>query len=73
MPMYVPEFKNVVMPAVTAAMDEWRTEAQKGGSLRHWSISIDTTGTHAEVCIAEPVSSWVQSAEHQDGIMGIHS
>ncbi|MEW5315586.1 MAG: hypothetical protein WDW38_007004 [Sanguina aurantia] len=29
MPMYVPEFKNVVMPAVTAAMDEWRIEAQK--------------------------------------------
>lgn len=29
MPMYVPDFKNVVMPAVVAALDEWKQEADK--------------------------------------------
>lgn len=29
MPMYVPDFKNVVMPAIVAALDEWKVEADK--------------------------------------------
>jgi hypothetical protein len=29
MPMYVPDFKTVVMPAVVAAMDEWKADAEK--------------------------------------------
>uniref|UniRef100_A0A7S0WQI3 Dynamin GTPase n=1 Tax=Chlamydomonas leiostraca TaxID=1034604 RepID=A0A7S0WQI3_9CHLO len=29
MPMYVPDFKNVVMPAIVAALDEWKAEADK--------------------------------------------
>lgn len=29
MPMYVPDFKNVVMPAIVAALDEWKQEAEK--------------------------------------------
>jgi phosphoribosylcarboxyaminoimidazole (NCAIR) mutase len=27
--MYVPDFKTVVMPAVVAAMDEWKADAEK--------------------------------------------
>ena len=27
--MYVPEFKNVIMPTLTAALDEWRDDAEK--------------------------------------------
>ena len=29
MPMYVPDFKNVVMPAIVAALDEWKADAEK--------------------------------------------
>ena len=29
LPMYVPDFKNVVMPAIVHALDEWRNEAEK--------------------------------------------
>lgn len=29
MPMHVPDFKTVIMPAVVAALDEWKQEALK--------------------------------------------
>eukprot|EP00798_Chlamydomonas_sp_ICE-L_P013203 gene13203-19038_t len=29
MPMYVPDFKNVVMPAIVVALDEWKGDAEK--------------------------------------------
>ncbi len=29
LPMMVPEYKNVVMPAIVKAMDEWKHEAEK--------------------------------------------
>ncbi len=29
MPMYVPDFKNVVMPAIIAALDEWKRESER--------------------------------------------
>lgn len=32
MPMHVPDFKNVVMPALVAALDEWKAEADKSES-----------------------------------------
>jgi hypothetical protein len=33
-PLNVPEFKNVVMPAVVRALDEWRGEAEKSARAR---------------------------------------
>lgn len=29
LPMFVPDFKNVVMPAIVIALDEWKNEAEK--------------------------------------------
>jgi dynamin GTPase len=29
LPMVVPDFKNIVVPAITSAMEEWRSEAEK--------------------------------------------
>lgn len=29
LPMYVPEFKNVIMPTITSALDEWKADAEK--------------------------------------------
>ncbi len=29
LPMYVPDFKTVVMPAISSALDEWKNEAEK--------------------------------------------
>lgn len=28
-PLYIPEFKNIIMPAVIKALDDWRSEAEK--------------------------------------------
>lgn len=32
LPMFVPDFKNAVMPAIVIALDEWRDEAEKSKS-----------------------------------------
>lgn len=29
LPMVVPDFKNVVMPAIVVALDEWKRDAEK--------------------------------------------
>ncbi len=34
LPMYVPDFKTVVMPALVVALDEWRVDAEKSECLR---------------------------------------
>ncbi len=31
LPMVVPDFKNIVMPAIVVALEEWRKEAEKSG------------------------------------------
>lgn len=33
LPMHVPDFKTVVMPAIVAAIDEWKSDAEKSGWL----------------------------------------
>lgn len=33
LPMYVPEFKTVIMPAIVAALDEWKIDAEKMASM----------------------------------------
>lgn len=30
LPMYVPDFKTVIMPAIAQAMDDWKGEALRG-------------------------------------------
>jgi hypothetical protein len=35
MPMHVPDFKTVIMPAVVAALDEWKQEALKSECILH--------------------------------------
>ena len=32
LPMHVPDFKNVVMPAITAALDEWKMDTERSES-----------------------------------------
>ena len=34
LPMYVPEFKNVIMPTITSALDEWKADAEKSEGVR---------------------------------------
>ncbi|GFR48981.1 hypothetical protein Agub_g10999 [Astrephomene gubernaculifera] len=38
MPMYVPDFKNVVMPAIIAALDEWKKESEK---MAHMLVDME--------------------------------
>ncbi|KAG2435366.1 hypothetical protein HXX76_007439 [Chlamydomonas incerta] len=38
MPMYVPDFKNVVMPAIVAALDEWKKESEK---MAHMLVDME--------------------------------
>ena len=48
MPMYVPDFKNVCMPAIVAAMDEWKQEANRSES--------DSWDSHPGSPVARPVA-----------------
>ncbi len=38
MPMYVPDFKNVVMPAIIAALDEWKRDSEKSEQAAHMRL-----------------------------------
>ncbi|KAG2486876.1 hypothetical protein HYH03_014470 [Edaphochlamys debaryana] len=38
MPMYVPDFKNVVMPAIVAALDEWKKDSEK---MAHMLVDME--------------------------------
>jgi hypothetical protein len=39
MPMHVPQFKTVVMPAIIAAMEEWKEEAIKSEAhVYYWIL-----------------------------------
>ena len=49
LPMYVPDFKNVVMPAIVHALDEWRNEAEKSESSGRCLMPMPS---HAPECIA---------------------
>ena len=42
MPMHVPDFKNVIMPAVVAALDEWKGEATKSESCYLYFVVFGT-------------------------------
>ncbi|EFJ44103.1 dynamin-related GTPase [Volvox carteri f. nagariensis] len=38
MPMYVPDFKNVVMPAIVSALDEWKKDSEK---MAHMLVDME--------------------------------
>ncbi|GLI59822.1 hypothetical protein VaNZ11_001793 [Volvox africanus] len=38
MPMYVPDFKNVVMPAIISALDEWKKDSEK---MAHMLVDME--------------------------------
>lgn len=55
MPMYVPDFKTIVMPAIVAAMDEWKADAERSESP--WGDGPWGQGRGLSVCKAVRKSS----------------
>eukprot|EP00955_Chlamydomonas_euryale_P092601 364722-Chlamydomonas_euryale.AAC.8 len=51
LPMYVPDFKNTVFPAIVAALDEWKADADRSTCVSTLHTALPLIASHLHMCL----------------------